>query len=279
MIRKGMYFAAVVLFMFIAMRSVPAMAQNPSRPDSSGIDSILFRPFRVGERLIFRLRYGFVKAGMAEMRVMDDKDSLLHIQSTARSSGAFDWFYKVRDVVNTYVNARTLLPVRFEKLLREGSYMADTYVDYFQNDSLAKITYIRYKKKNRIRKKSQYDVKIPPGVFDALSALYFVRTLSLEPGKPVFITSHEKKKVYKLRIKVYPKETITVKAGTFRCLRIEPLLAGEGIFKHEGRLNIWLTDDPYKIPVQMTTKVIVGHITAELVKMEGVPKKIPARIK
>lgn len=279
--RKFASFAFGSLFILFVIFSPQLQSAAPD--DSLHSDSTKVLPFQVGECLIFKLRYGFVKAGMAEMKVMakkrDGDCEVLHIQSTARSVGAFDWFYKVRDIVNVYVDPQTLYPTHFEKLLREGGYMADTFVDYFRQDSLAKVTYIRYKKKNKIRKKEQYEVKIPGRVFDALSAFYVVRTLTLEPGKPVFITSLEKKKVYKIKIKVYPKEIIHVKAGTFRCIRIEPLMSGDGIFKHEGRLNIWLTDDNLKIPVQMTTKVIVGHITAELVKMEGVPQPIPARIK
>ncbi len=263
------------IFLLITVLLSMVFGGNPT-------DSITV-PFRIGERLIFRLRYGFVTAGKAEMKVIGQKIDgdrpVLHIQSTARSVGAFDWFYKVRDVVNAYVDAHTFAPIRFEKLLREGSYHADLLVNYFVHDSLARVTYIRYKGAHKIRKKEQYEIKIPPDVHDVLSALYILRTLPLTPGQPVFLTGHEKKKIYKLKIKVYPKEIIRVEAGTFRCIRIEPLLAGEGIFKHQGKLNIWLTDDDLKIPVQMTTKVIVGHITAELQKIIGVPKPVPARIK
>jgi len=240
-------------------------------------------PFSVGEHLSFRLRYGFVTAGSAEMKVLPlvekDGDAYLQFQSTARSSRTFDWFYKVRDVVNSFVNPSTLLPVRFEKRLREGGYKADTFVDYFQNDSLAEITFIRYTDNMKIKKKETYRVKIPYGVHDALSSLYFVRTFSLLPGDSVFIIAHEKKKVYPLRIDVLKRETIHVRAGTFRCVQIEPRLAGEGIFKHKGRLRIWLTDDSLKIPVQMTTEVIVGHITAELTSIKGISVPIPARLK
>ena len=37
-----------------------------------------------------------------------------------------------------------------------------------------------------------------------------------------------------------------------------------GIFKHEGRLTVWLTDDRVRLPVMMKSKVVVGSITAEL---------------
>ncbi len=239
-------------------------------------------PFEIGERLIFRLRYGFITAGTAEMKVLglieNDYGRYYHIQTTARSASAFDWVYKVRDVVSTYMDAQTLYPLHFEKLLREGGYKADTFVDYFQDDSVAKVKYIRYKDGMKIKKQEEYDVPIPTGVFDALSALYYVRTLSLKGGESVYVNSHEKKKVYDLEIRISGPETVKVKAGKFRCLKLEPLLKGEGIFKHKGKLTIWVTDDDLKIPVQMKTEVVVGHITAELIKIKGVSKPIPAKI-
>jgi hypothetical protein len=71
---------------------------------------------------------------------------------------------------------------------------------------------------------------------------------------------------------------LKVQAGKFRCLVLEPLLKGEGIFKQQGRLQVWMTNDKYKIPVQMTSKVIVGHITSELEKIEGVGAPLPAQL-
>ncbi len=278
---KGrIFFIALTFAFFFNIFQLKAQDSTQTAPSPATHQPL---PFSVGEHLSFRLRYGFVTAGSAEMKVLQlvekDGDPHIQFQSTARSSRTFDWFYKVRDVVNSFVNPSTLLPVRFEKRLREGGYKADTFVDYFQADSLAEITFIRYTDNMKIKKKETYRVKIPYGVHDALSSLYFVRTFSLIPGDSVFIIAHEKKKVYPLRIDVLKRETIRVRAGTFRCVQIEPRLAGEGIFKHKGRLRIWLTDDSLKIPVQMTTEVIVGHITAELTAIKGISTAIPARLK
>ena len=101
---------------------------------------------------------------------------------------------------------------------------------------------------------------------------------TLRIGDIVSMVNHDNKKVYDLEIHVYMREEIDTAAGTFRCLRIEPLLKGEGIFKQKGRLLVWVTDDEYKIPVQMTSEVAVGHITTELEKIEGIKHKLPALI-
>jgi hypothetical protein len=205
-------------------------------------------------------------------------NEVYHIQTTARSVAFFDNFYKVRDEVNSFVIADGFYSLRFEKKLREGDYFADMFVDYIPQDSVAKVRFFRYKDdKLNLKDKKEYDVKIPPFINDVLSSFYYIRNKNLEVGKSIYLTNHEADKVYDLEVKVYEKETIDVDAGKFRCIVVEPLLKGEGIFKQDGRLKVWLTDDDLKIPVQMTTKIAVGHLTTELIKIEGVNRPIRAK--
>jgi len=237
--------------------------------------------FGIGEILKFKIRYGFIKAGTAVMKVMAATDSsqrkMYHLQSTAKSLSSFNWIYKVNDVVNSFVDFGGFYPLKFEKKLREGSYHADLFVDYFHEDSLAKVLFVRHKKG---KDPKYYSVKIPPFAKDVLSSFYYIRTQELEVGKSIFLTNHEKSKTYDLEIKVLERKTVKVSAGKFRCLVVEPMLKGnEAIFKQKGRLRIWLTDDDRKIPVLMKSKIMVGNITTELVDIEGIPGKISAKIK
>ncbi len=235
--------------------------------------------FSVGEKLHFKVRYGFVRAGTATMAVVKETEinerPVYHIQTTAESDAPFSWVFKVDDVVNSFIDKAGLFTWRFEKILREGNYKLDMHVDYFPADSLAKVEYKRYK--NKTEHKS-FDVKVPPFALDILAAFYYIRTIPLRIGDIINITNHDNKKVYNLEVHVYMRENIDTAAGKFRCLKVEPLLKGEGIFKQKGRLLVWLTDDEYKIPVQMTSEVAVGHITTELEKIEGIKNKIPAQL-
>ncbi|MDW7682434.1 MAG: DUF3108 domain-containing protein, partial [bacterium] len=179
------------------------------------------------------------------------------IQTDARSSAFFSAFFKVRDKVISYMDRQGLFSWGFEKHLREGSYASDQYVDYDQFNGWAVTN-----KKDSLR--------IPPCVHDILTSFYFVRTQSLEPGNSLFLDNHADNKLYPLEIKVHKKERIRVNAGTFDCIVVEPILRASGLFKSKGRLLVWLTDDERKIPVQMKSKIIIGYITAELKKMEGI---------
>ncbi len=246
-------------------------------------DNGVKHPLTLGERLTFKLRYGFIRAGTATMSILEeteiDGENVLHIQTIAKSSSGFSWIYKVEDVVSTYIRIPEFYPIRFEKKLREGSYYADQFLDFYPEDSLVIVEFIRYDDDMKVKKRELKEIKSPPFVQDVLSAFYIVRTMDLTVGEPVFITTVEKHKIYDLKVLVHKKETIEVEAGKFKCIVIEPILKEEGIFKNKGKLKIWLTDDELKIPVQMKTEVVVGSITTELMKIEGIHKKIKAKIK
>jgi hypothetical protein len=260
------------------LQSIGITAEKPQLEEPLPLEDA----FTDGEVLTFDIRYGFIVAGSAKMKVFEKKDKenrqIYHLQTTAKSSSTFSWIYRVKDEVNSYVDYEKFYPFRFEKKLREGGYEADLFTDYFPGDSLAKVESIRYDD-GKVRKRKNYEVTVPPYVQDILSSFYYIRRQDLEVGKSVYMSNHEKKKVYNLEVKVHRRETIEVEAGTFKCIVVEPLIQGEGLFKKKGSLTIWLTDDDKKIPVQMTSEVLVGHITTELTKIEGVKGTIAARIK
>ncbi len=107
-------------------------------------------------------------------------------------------------------------------------------------------------------------VEVGPYTQDALSVLYYIRTQELGPDQSFFVDNFTDGKLYPLEVKVLGRETITVEAGTFPCVIVEPLLQSVGVFRHKGKLKVWLTDDRLKMPVLMKSKVLVGSIEAEL---------------
>lgn len=228
--------------------------------DSSQMSITEFDPyvenvaFGVNEKLTFDINYGFVNAGTANMEVVRlidyDNRPCYQIVTTANSNSFFSTFYKVEDRVESIVDALGIFSWRFEKRLKEGNYRSDRTYEFDQRNN--KVFY------------NEDTLVVPPQVQDAISVLYYIRTQDLKVGEMIRVDNFTDGKLYPLEINILKKETITVKAGTFDCIVVEPLQKGVGIFKHEGKLKVWLTDDRLKMPVQMKSKVIVGSITAEL---------------
>jgi hypothetical protein len=203
---------------------------------------------------VFSVQYSLVKAGEASLEVRNLADingtSCYRIVSDARTNKFFSGVFKVRDRFESYMDTTSLTSMRYEKHLREGRFKRDESVTFDQNAHTA--TY-----KDKV-------VPIAPLTQDVLSAMYYIRTLPLEPGQAIALANHTDGKNYPLVVKVLGRERVTVEAGTFDCLVVEPILRGPAIFSQKGRLTVWMTDDKYKMPVLMKSKVIIGHVSAVL---------------
>jgi len=248
---------ASVVFVGARMSAGHAAAQAAS--DSSKAADPLDRhlenvAFGLGEKLCYDINYGFINAGSASMEVADIVDynnrPCYQIVSTANSNKFFSSFYRVEDRVESIVDANGIYSWRFDKQLNEGTYHARRTYDFDQ-----------------LRHKVVYEkdtIDVAPFVQDALSVLYFVRTQDLKVGQSIFVDNFTDGKKYPLEVQVHGKESIRVKAGKFDCIVVEPLLLTSGIFKNEGKLTVWLTDDRLKLPILMKSRVLVGSISAEL---------------
>jgi hypothetical protein len=209
----------------------------------------------VGERLVFTVRYGMIKAGTAVMEVVDRRRvggrPAYHVVSTASSNAVFDGIYRVRDQVVSLMDEDRLYSLYFEKHLREGRYRADQQVRFDHERAVAIYHDGR-------------EAAITPGAFDVLAAFYRVRTMPLQPGQRFFLESHDNRKNYPLRVTVLRRERIETPAGVFDCLVVEPTLRSGAFFKNEGKLTIWLTEDDRRMPVLMRSKLPIGSISVEL---------------
>lgn len=183
-----------------------------------------------------------------------DGHRVYRIVSKAESNSFVSKFYKVRDRAESYVDAESLFSRRFVKHLREGSYKQDTEIRFDQD--ARKAVYADGK---------TFDVAAR--VHDVLSAFYYVRTLPLPDGATVVIPTHDNKKSYEMEVRVLRREKIEVPAGTFQCVVVEPLLKSEGVFRSQGSIYVWLSDDERRIPVLVKSKVPIGSISVSLTDM------------
>jgi len=249
---------AFPLFYFVSVEIGIAQASEDSGEVGEGINSfdrfMENDAFGVNEKLTFDINYGFINAGVATMEVARlieyENRPCYQVITRAKSNSFFSTFYKVDDRVESIIDAVGIFTWRFEKSLREGSYRSDQTYSFDQRSS---VVYYR-----------DDTLTTPSFVQDAVSVLYFVRTQKLEPGMSLSVDNFTDGKLYPLEVKVLKRDRVTVKAGTFDCLVVEPLLKTVGIFKHKGKLKVWLTDDRLKMPVLMKSKILVGSITAEL---------------
>lgn len=213
-------------------------------------------PFKAGEKLIFSVSWSdIVKAGTATLSVPGVKvfngRKVYHIISTASSGPQVSAFFYTRDRIDVYLDAVDYTIWKSEKHLVEGTYKKDEVI-YFNP---AKRTATR----------GVITMRTLPEPRDALGGFYYVRSLDLPVGSRVTLNYADGKITKPIVIKVLRKEQVTVPAGTFDTIVIEPILQEtEGVFKQEGRIWIWVTDDDKKMPVFLKSKIAIGNIEVKL---------------
>lgn len=255
----------IILLLFLISLFNFSYAQK--KDDFRKIDN---KSFKVGEKLTFDVNYGFITAGVAEYNIpkvmkLAGRD-VYQITFGVNTVSTFDALYKVRDRYETFLDVEGLFPWRFEQHIREGKYSRDFSAFFDQRKSKARTSEGAY--------------EIPKYVNDIVSAFYFARTIDfskMKKGESVHLENFYKNKTYPLDVVYKGKETVSVKAGTFDCIILEPEIKEGGLFKSEGNVVIWLSNDACKIPVKVRTKIIIGSIDAELTGYSGLANELKSK--
>lgn len=233
--------------------------------------------FGRGEKLTFRVYYqslltGKVTAGEANVEVRDKKvmknnRPTYHIVGTGESKGAFNFFFKVKDRFETYIDEEGMFPWYFIRRTREGGYKKDDDVTFEQTSNLAI-------SRNAVK-------RVPANIQDIVSVFYYARTLDItgvRPGDAFPLSFFLDDSVYVSKIIFLGREQITTESGTFNCLKFKPMVATGEVFKEPYPMQLWVTDDKNRIPVLVQSAVIVGSVKIELIAFEGIRNPITAYV-
>src|SRR6218665_2414271 len=263
---SALILAGIAGFSFKAEKEQPLLQNdNPGKQ----FPSMNNDAFKRGELLSFRLHYGLIDAGTATLAITDESKELggrktFHVVGVGASQGTFDWFFKVRDRYESYIDEEAMVPWLFVRRVSEGGYQMKQ--DYVFN---------HYNEKVSVGEGKVYDIE--PNMQDMLSAFYHARNLDLSSAKPGEIYSlkcFKDKEVWPLKIKFIGRETVNTDAGTFKCLKFRPVVQKGRVFKKEEDLTVWITDDKNHIPVKGQANILVGSVKMELTKFAGLANPV-----
>jgi hypothetical protein len=267
---KKSFVIAMIAFLAISASQIQAQDTVTTKTLDS-LRNLNQSAFSLGERLVYDVGYSFITAGEAVFSIpaIDTihGSPCYQLLFTVVSTPTFSFFYKVDDLYETMIDKKGIFPWRFTQRIREGKYKYDFSAEFDQLNNIAKANNKQY--------------SIPQYVHDAVSALYYVRTMDFagsRPGDKFHLQNFYKDTTYLLTVKFLGNQRIEVDAGTFDCIMVEPLMKEGGLFKSEGHIIIWMTNDERKIPVKVSTEVVVGSIDAELREYSGISGQIKAKV-
>lgn len=239
--------------LMLAILACPAWADMPLH-EAPALNPL---PFKVGERLEYKVKLGFLGAGTQTMEIAAketlDGQPAFKLLSKSQPSSALNRVYKFYDAKTSYIHQKTLLPIRYEKNIQDRSYKAKFLVLFDRSADEAKVW-----------KDGAFEstVALQPFTQDELSMIYYMRSRDLRPGKTYtydFFTGRKRHSV-----KIHVKSRVFVDSpkpiGKRPALRIE---ASDGF-------RMWLTADADRLPVKIEAPVkFFGTLKAELSKYKA----------
>jgi hypothetical protein len=225
--------------------------------------------FKPGEKLTYRLSYGILDAGEAILTVDNTAKKvrgreLWKVRGTGKTISAFEWFYKVNDVYESYVDAQGMFPWMFVRRVNEGGYIINQDYTFYQHKKVVD---------NGEGKK----FGVPSNVQDMISAFYYLRTLDYDHAKlgDVFtVNVFLDDELYPAKIRYKGKQIVKTRKGKIMCHKFAPVVQEGRIFESEKDLTVWITDDANKIPIVAKAKIKVGSLKMHLVNYEKLVEPI-----
>jgi len=224
--------------------------------------------FSTNEVLEYRIHYGFMDAGTAKLEVDPVLKNIggrtcYRVVGSGRSTGAFNWFFKVKDHYESYIDTQAIVPWLFIRDIQEGGYKKKQNVKFNHLKNIA-----------TSEKKS---INTPERIQDLISAFYFARTLdftNIAVGDTFNIACYLDDETFPMAIKFVGREKIKTRLGTFRCLMFRPYLLEGRVFKEKEGMTIWLTDDKNRIPIRAQAEILVGSIKMDITSYSGLTNPV-----
>ncbi|MAX05877.1 MAG: hypothetical protein CMD19_05475 [Flavobacteriales bacterium] len=220
-------------------------------------------PYKVGEYSAFHISFGGIKVGSAELEIERqiniDGISTFHIVGKGKTAVFFDWFFKVRDVYETYLDTSKIRPVKFFRDISEGGYKKKQQYNFKHIDDL-----VFWKDTSSV---------IFSNTQDMLSALFYARTFkkdSLNQKKSFFVPVFMDEENYLLEILYLRNEKVKTNFGTINCMLFKPKMQEGRVFQDGEQMKIWISDDENRLLIKVETQIWAGSIKAILVKHQKV---------
>ncbi|NIG51946.1 DUF3108 domain-containing protein [Chitinophaga sp. Cy-1792] len=223
--------------------------------------SIRNTSFKVGETITLKVYYNlgkmFIGAGEATFNVGLERYAnrdVYHIVGEGKTYKAYDWFFKVRDRYETYLDTATMQPLKFVRNVSEGGYKILNNVVFNQAGHQAISTNGTF--------------TVPPCIQDIISSIYYMRNIDFSKyneGDKIPFNMFLDDQVYNVYIRYQGKEDIKTKFGTFRAIKFKPLLIKGTVFEGGEKMTVWVSDDANKVPLRIESPISVGSVVVDMV--------------
>ena len=230
-------------------------------------------PFAPIETLTYDLTWSVFAAGQLVATLSQAGGSSgdpYEIRAVARSRGFVSLLYQVHDEFHSVFDPTNICSLRISKSIQEGRRRKETLIVF---DSQRKLAILDERDLARPGDPPKHAETETPGcVTDLVTAFYYLRAQPMQVGQHILVPVNDGNQTSEVTGQVQAREEIQTPLGRRFAFRVEPTLFG-GLYKRKGRMLIWFSDDPQRLPLRIKAVISVGTIVGELQSATQSPAK------
>lgn len=203
--------------------------------------------------------------------------AMLHLVGEARADG---WFHKIFGInfryrIESKVDPDSFAVLETRRYDEQGSRVrVDCAVFDRQRDQ---VTWIEKDPKHPSQRPNTITSQIGDALYDILSAIYVLRTKPLDPGAQFEMIISDAGYPYHVPVKVAEIKRLKTILGEVETVRLEVGIFGEnGLVRRDGRMSLWMTTDPKRIPVRAELSSDLGTLSIKLKRISYDPQAVAA---
>lgn len=213
------------------------------------------------EKIIFHLKFGFLKGGEAELIISDtifNGQKAQHYYLKGRTTGLTDKLFGVNDIYETTVDAETRLPLKSIRNIKEGKYRWYNETMYYHDiDSI-----------NSQRSGWR---SVPDNLLDIVSVFfYFIHHHlldNMELGASITLPAFHADKIDDVTVRYIGDQRVETGLGEIDCYVLIPSVRKGKLLKRSDGLKFFISKET-RLPVLLEFDMRVGALRAELESYE-----------
>ncbi len=209
--------------------------------------------FSLGETMVYDVKFTGMNVGTARMEVVgiDTIRGRPAYHTRLEIKGGIP-FYKVHDVLESWIDVTTFSSLRYRQETSEGKRERTRVFEIMPERGVFK--------EDAKPERATVAQPLDDGAF-----IYFVRNQLLELGQTYSYDRYFIPDRNPVTVIVSRREHVDVPAGGFEALVVKPVIKSKGIFSQNGRAEIWFTDDERRLMVKLETKIAkIGTLSLQL---------------
>jgi hypothetical protein len=224
--------------------------------------------FQDGEWFRLRMRYGILNASYATVMLRETTfrdQAVYHVAATGKTTGLARLLFKVDDYFDSYFEKDIVRPIHFVRNISEGSYRRHVEIDFDHSTQTGLM--------HDLRKETKTEITFAPNLQDLVSTFYFLRNHldldGIQMGETASVDLIYDKEPFAFLFRFLGYENLKTKFGVVPCIKFRPYVDEGRIFRENGGLSLWISNDANRIPIRIVADLTVGSIDVDLESFGG----------